>query len=67
MSVFGVFSRVFPHSAQIRIQPKCGKIRTRKIPITKIFYAVILATNYHSLCTFLLLFGTGFKLMRRYY
>ena len=60
-----MFSRI--QTEYLRIQPKCGKIRTRKAQITNIFYAVILATNYHSLYTFLLLFATGFKLMRRYY
>ena len=42
MSIFGVFLvLIFPrYSVSLRIQSKCGKIRTRKLQIWTLFYAV---------------------------
>ena len=41
MSIFGfILIRIFPHSNFLRIQSKCGKIRTRITPNTDTFYAM---------------------------
>ena len=50
-SRISVFFRIFPrifwlnkeiYSVNLRIQPECGKIRTRKTPDTNMFYVVTL-------------------------